>query len=239
LQQSRQQAKRKGERGWFKTGDLPDGKVDLSRQLRGLDIIRAHAKGAAVLDLGCAEGLISLKLAESGARLIHGVELIAERLTVAEQLFSKQYPQLERQFIPWDLSRFDELVLDVTSDSRPGQPALLTRYDIVLCLAIAQKLPNPGRFLRLASTLSSDWIAIRLPYPIIDDPRSFNIPVDVSRMLSNEFDLIQATEGYPVDLKRPHHKGDDAWLGIFRRRPARASGRRMGALSRWFGRRPT
>jgi hypothetical protein len=241
LQQSRQQAKRKGERGWFKIGDVPNGKVDLSRQLRGLDIIRAHAKGAAVLDLGCAEGLISLKLAESGARLIHGIELIGERLTAAEQLFSQQYPHVERRFIPWDLSRFDELVLDVTPDSKPGQPALLTRYEIVLCLAIAQKLPNPGRFLRLASILSSDWIAIRLPYPIIDDPRSFNIPVDVSRMLSNEFDLIQATEGYPFDLRRPHHQGDDAWLGIFRRRSARATGRRMqlGALSRWFGRQPT
>lgn len=207
-------------RGWFKIPDLQNGKVDLGRQTRGLDPVRAACAGATVLDLGCAEGLIAIETAKAGARLIHGVELIGERLQIAEALFMKQFPAVERQFIAWDLTRFDELLLDVTPDSAPAKPSLLTRYDVVLCLAIAQKLSNPARFLRLASALCSNIMAVRLPYPIIDDPRSFNIPVNVTRMLSKEFELIQETEGYPSDLQRRYRPGDEAWLGIFRRLPA-------------------
>jgi hypothetical protein len=203
--------------GWFKIPDLQKGKVDLRRQTAGLDVVREACSGASLLDLGCAEGLVSLEMAKAGARLVHGVEIIADRLQVAETLFQKDCPQVERQFIAWDLTRFDELFLDVTPDTTPAQPSLLTRYDVVLCLAIAQKLSNPGRFLRLAATICSDILAVRLPYPVIDDVRSFNIPVDVTRMLSKEFELIQETEGYPTDVKRKHRPGDDAWLGIFKR----------------------
>jgi hypothetical protein len=203
--------------GWFKIPELHKGKVDLGRQTSGLDIVRNACSGATVLDLGCAEGLVSLEMAKAGARLIHGVEIIDDRLRVAETLFKKECPQVERQFIAWDLTRFDELFLDVTPDTTPPKASLLTRYDIVLCLAIAQKLFNPGRFLRLAATICSDVLAVRLPYPIIDDVRSFNIPVDVTRMLSKEFELIQETEGYPTDVRRKHRPGDDAWLGVFRR----------------------
>jgi hypothetical protein len=206
--------------GWFKIPGLQNGKVDLNRQGSGLDVVWQACAGATVLDLGCAEGLVALEAAGAGARLIHGVELIGDRLQVAEALFAERYPGIERQFITWDLTRFDELFLDVTPDSQPDKPSLLTRYDAVLCLAIAQKLFNPGRFLRLASALCTDIMAVRLPYPVIDDPRSFNIPVDVTRMLSKEFELIQETEGYPSDVSRRYQPGDEAWLGIFRRRPA-------------------
>jgi hypothetical protein len=206
-------------RGWFKIPNLQKGKVDLGRQASGLDVVRKSCAGATVLDLGCAEGLISIEMAKAGARLIHGVELIRDRLLVAESMFQEQYPDLERNFIEWDLTRFNDLFLDITPGTAPEKPSLLTRYDVVLCLAIAQKLSNPGRFLRLAAALCTDIIAIRLPYPVIDDPRSFNIPVDVKRLLSKEFDLIQETEGYPSNLQRPYQAGDDAWLGIFRRIP--------------------
>jgi 2-polyprenyl-3-methyl-5-hydroxy-6-metoxy-1,4-benzoquinol methylase len=208
----------KGGAAWFKIPGVQDGRWGLDRQMAGLDVVRRAASGASVLDLGCAEAMVSLELAESGAKLVHGVELEAGRLRVAEQIFEKECPRVARQFIEWDLSRFDELFLDVTPDSRPGQPLLRTRYDIVLCLAIAQKLPNPGRFLRLAATLCTDIIAVRLPYPVIDDARSLHVPVDVKRMLMDEFDLVQETEGYPRDLNRPYKSGDEAWLGIFRRR---------------------
>jgi hypothetical protein len=205
-------------KGWFNIPGVQQGKRNLDRQIAGLEIIRDACVGKSVLDLGCAEGAISLELAKAGARLVHGVELEAQRLQVAEALFGKQCPGVSRQFIEWDLSRFDELFLDATADSRPPQPVLRTRYDVVLCLAIAQKLPNPGRFLRLAATLCSDLFAVRLPFPVIDDPRSFNLPVDVKRMVADEFDLIQETEGYPHDVTRSYQPGDEAWLAIFRRR---------------------
>lgn len=204
--------------GWFKIPGLQDGKWDLDRQMAGLETIRRASAGATVLDLGCAEGLISLELANAGARLIHGVELESQRVEVAEHLFEQRCPNVTRRFIAWDLARFDELYLGLTADTRPATAYLRTRYDIVLCLAIAQKLPNPARFLRLASTLCSKFLAVRLPYPVIDDARSFNIPVDAKRMLADEFDLIQETEGYPVDVNRAYRPGDTAWLGIFRRK---------------------
>jgi 2-polyprenyl-3-methyl-5-hydroxy-6-metoxy-1,4-benzoquinol methylase len=219
--------------GWFNISGVQEGRFDLERQMAGLDIIRRSCRGAAVLDLGCAEGAVSLELAKGGAKLVHGLELEADRLAVAEQLFAEQCPKVERQFIQCDLSSFDKLFLDSTADSQPQKPYLRSRYDIVLCLAIAQKLPNPGRFLRLASTLSSEWLAVRLPYPVIDDRRSFNVPVDIKRMLKDEFELLQETEGYPRDLQRPYQAGDEAWLGIFRRRNGKITGLREKVLG-WF-----
>jgi len=209
--------------GWFKIPGLQDGKWDIDRQMAGLEVIRRACGGATALDLGCAEGLISLELAKAGARLVHGVELESQRVQVAERLFEQHCPDVARQFIVWDLARFDELYLGLTANSHPAAVFLRTRYDIVLCLAIAQKLPNPARFLRLASTLCSKLLAVRLPYPVIDDARSFNVPVDVKRMLGDEFDLIQETEGYPADVNRSYRSGDTAWLGIFRRKETATS----------------
>jgi 2-polyprenyl-3-methyl-5-hydroxy-6-metoxy-1,4-benzoquinol methylase len=216
---------------WFKIPGVQDGRFGLDRQFAGLDVVRKASLGASVLDLGCAEGAISLELAKAGARVVHGVELERSRLQVAENIFRQECPHVARQFIEWDLSRFDELYIDVTPDSRAGEPSLRSRYDIVLCLAIAQKLPNPGRFLRLASTLCADMLAVRLPFPVIDDERSFNIPVDIKRMTAGEFDLIQETAGYPSDVSRPYRPGDEAWLGIFRRRREKRS-----LASKLFGR---
>jgi hypothetical protein len=203
--------------GWFKIAGVQEGMFPLERQMRGLDVVRAAAPGATVLDLGCAEGLVSLELVKSGAKLVHGVELLGERLVVAEQMFGEQFPALERQFIEYDLNKFENLFIEATPDTPRDGKFLHTRYDIVLCLAIAQKLQTPGRFLRMASALCSNIMAVRLPYPIIDDKRSFNIPVNITKMLSTEFELIQETDGYPFDLNRPYQPGDDAWLAIYRR----------------------
>ncbi len=208
--------------GWFKIPGLQDGKKTLERQMRGLDVVRDACQGAALLDLGCAEGLIALEMAKAGARIVHGVELEGNRLIVANAIFGKHAPRVEYAFTEWDLARFDDLFLCITADGTGDQHYLLTRYDVVLCLAIAQKLPNPARFLRLASALCSDIMAVRLPFPVIDDVRSFNVPVDVKRMLGPEFVLIQETEGFPQDLTRPFQAGDLAWLGIFRRKYAQS-----------------
>jgi 2-polyprenyl-3-methyl-5-hydroxy-6-metoxy-1,4-benzoquinol methylase len=205
-------------KAWFTVPGVQDGKHRVGRQLRGLGRVRRACHGAAVLDLGCAEGAISLEMAKAGARLVHGVEVMGSRVSAAEALFQERCPDVEHLFFEWDLNRFEDLFLNASFDSAPDGRYLLTRYDIVLCLAIAQKLSNPGRFLRLASTLCSRLMAVRLPAPVLDDKRSMHIPVDVARMLGSEFDLIQETEGYPRDLARPYQAGDRAWLGIFRRK---------------------
>jgi hypothetical protein len=92
---------------------------------------------------------------------------------------------------------------------------------------MAGRIGNPTAAAREAGSGTADKPgndkAPRLPYPVIDDPRSFNVPVNIAKMLSEEFELIQETEGYPFDLKRPYQAGDDAWLGIFRRIPRNAT----------------
>lgn len=209
--------KRRRPDGWFKIDGVQEGHVDFDRQFRGLEIVRAEAAGARVLDLGCAEGLISLEMVKAGAVLVHGVELEAKRVETARSLFAA-HPQVKSTFIAHDLNRFPELFLEHNADSQWKDTALLTRYDIVLCLAIAMKLARPAPFLRLASALCDRILAVRLPYPVIDDPRSDNIPVDVKRLLADEFDLVQETELYPDDLTKPYVPGEYGWLGIFRRR---------------------
>jgi SAM-dependent methyltransferase len=202
--------------GWFRIDGVQDGHVEFERQFRGLEIDRAQASGARVLDLGCAEGLISLEMAKAGAALVHGVELEAKRVETARSLFAA-HPEVQSTFIAYDLNGFPELFLTQTADSEWKDTALLTRYDIVLCLAIAMKLARPAPFLRLASALCDRVFAVRLPFPVIDDPRSDNIPVDVKRLLADEFDLVQETELYPEDPKKPYVPGEYGWLGIFQR----------------------
>ena len=203
--------------GWFKIPGVQGGKIELARQIRGLAPILEACRGATVLDLGCAEGMVSLETAKAGARLVHGVELIGSRVRVADALMRERFPKVDSHFFEWNLAHLDGLYLDISADSPHGGHFLLGRYDIVLCLAIAQKLPNPGRFLRLASTLCAGLMAVRLPFPILDDARSSHVRVDVKRMLAPEFELVQETEGFPVDAGRHYREGDRSWLGIFRR----------------------
>jgi SAM-dependent methyltransferase len=203
--------------GWFKIPGRQEGRWGLDRQGRGLDIVRQACGGATILDLGCAEGLVALDLAKYGARLVHGVELETSRLKIAAELFRENAPHVEASFFAADLTHFDDLLLMKTPDTAPGEPSLLTRYDVVLCLAIAQKLSNPGPFLRLAATVCSNILAVRLPYRILDDARSGNVPVDVTRMVSAEFDLVQETAAFPEDVAVPY-QGEYGWLGVFKRR---------------------
>jgi hypothetical protein len=51
-----------------------------------------------VLDLGCAEAVVSLELAKARAMLVHGVELLGDRLRTAEALFQENVPNLGAAF---------------------------------------------------------------------------------------------------------------------------------------------
>jgi 2-polyprenyl-3-methyl-5-hydroxy-6-metoxy-1,4-benzoquinol methylase len=194
----------KSVRPWFTIAGVQDGKVDPQRQLRGLEPLLGLCAGKSVLDLGCAEGVISLNFAQAGAAVVHGIEVGASRVAVAREILAKTSAQ--NRFWCFDLNKFDEMT------------ELDDGYDIVLCLAIAQKLKQPDKFLRRAAALCRGHMAIRLEYPVIDDPRSGAIPVDVRQLMSAEFDLIQETDLYPTDLSRPYQPGDEGWLGLFRRR---------------------
>ena len=77
---------RTGIEGWFSTHGR-DGDRTIDQQLLGLDPLFDEVKGKTVLDIGCAEGLISLHLCTKfKAKSVHGVEIIASHVAVANSL---------------------------------------------------------------------------------------------------------------------------------------------------------
>jgi SAM-dependent methyltransferase len=112
------------------------GKRSAGSRLRGINEMKHHCRDKTVLDLGCAEGLISFALARYGCRLVHGVDKNTRSLKAAREFFetgnregkiSCEYDFHERDFAdPADVF---------------GDPALelLPGYDIVLMLGIYHK----------------------------------------------------------------------------------------------------
>lgn len=134
-------------KGWFK---LPtqDGDRTPEEQLLGLDPALALAKGATVLDLGCAEGVISQKFAAAGALEVLGVELLQDHVNVARKV-CKLHPQVD--FICAELGAY------ITARPAPR------RFDIVLMLSIAHKLSDPGLIVTFAGKSTGKLLAFRGP----------------------------------------------------------------------------
>lgn len=144
--------------GWFTTkGRLGDRTLD--QQLKGLDGLFAGCKGKSVLDVGCAEGLISIELAKRGALAVHGVEIVRGHLEVANKL---------RGALPVTFEAADVNVW------RPKR-----KYDIVIALALLHKLRNPTEGCAALADAAREMVVLRLPplhAPTIIDPRSDNEP---------------------------------------------------------------
>jgi len=99
-------------KGWFSTPGRP-GDRTLDQQLNGR--LFMEARGKTVLDVGCAEGLISIELAKAGAIAVHGVEIVPEHVKVANKL------------------RGDLPITFEVGDANVWQPK--RNYDIVIALA--------------------------------------------------------------------------------------------------------
>ncbi len=174
--------------GWF---DTPGRKGDrtLEMQLLGLDPLFDEVRGATILDIGCAEGLISLELARKGAE-VTGVEIVASHIETAKQL---------RGALP---CRFE--VADANVYEPDGE------YDIVLLLAILHKLKDPSatctRFAKAAKSL----LVMRLPpehAPAVVDKRSGLVKHDMAAVMTYQgFHLERITRG-----------SFSEWCGFWRR----------------------
>lgn len=182
-------------RPWF------GGHRSAAEQMLGLDSVFAYAGEASVLDLGCADGDIALEFMRRGAGPVHACEIMISRIRTAHRrrppLFSNDHPL----YFTCDLEHFAEFY-DVNRD------VLLPRYGIVLALSIAHKLKRPEFFLRQCCNLAAGMLAIRLPSPAIDDPRSSNVKLDVRAYVTNR--------GFALEAAPPTCRGE--WLGIFRRK---------------------
>lgn len=138
-------------KGWFQVpGIRPEGDRTLEEQIMGLRPALDEAKGKTVLDLGCAEGLISLEFAKAEAASVRGIELLGTHLDVA-RLVCAPFPQV----------KFKCIHLSDYIAERDGQP--MKMYDIVLALGIIHKLPDPGIGMAFAARSASDLLLFRAP----------------------------------------------------------------------------
>lgn len=172
------------------------GARTLEEQMIGLDTVRRHAaQGASVLDLGCAEGHIAGALIRAGATVVHGCEILIDRVEAA-----RKHCAPSGLFFTCDLDGFD-LFYTV------NRQTLLDRYGVVLCLSIAHKLSAPDRFLARCARLAGGILAVRLPSYVIDDARSGNRPLHVPEFLGKRgLRMLESNSG---------PRGE--WVGVFRR----------------------
>lgn len=116
--------------------------------MMGLDPALAVAKGASVIDLGCAEGSISRAFAAAGASEVLGVELLQDHINVARTV-CKAHSQVS--FVVSELGEYIR--------QRP-EPK---RFDIVLMLSVAHKLKDPGLIVTFAGKSTRKLLAFRGP----------------------------------------------------------------------------
>jgi 2-polyprenyl-3-methyl-5-hydroxy-6-metoxy-1,4-benzoquinol methylase len=180
--------------GWFKGVGPGHGYRTLDEQLTGLETVLASAGGASVLDLGCAEGLISRQFALRGATRVDGLSIIGGEIAIGRELCAGLPVNLH----VCDLGRWDDWLA-------ANPDALMPRYDIVLALSIFHKVEDIGRVVERALTFAGELVAVRSA-EIIKDKRSKFVPYDLRGRLLRDFRLV--SEG-------PGARGE--WLAVFRK----------------------
>jgi hypothetical protein len=150
-------------KGWFVTDGRP-GDRTLQQQLVGLDVVDVRDK--TLLDIGAAEGLISIEMARRGAAAVHGVEIVAEHVKVGNRL------------------RGDLPVTLEVGDANTWAPK--RNYDIVFMLALLQKVRDPSAVCARFAAAAAETVVLRLPpkyAPTIIDDRSGNKPHDIHAVM--------------------------------------------------------
>lgn len=122
-------------KGWFIIPGVQDGERTFEDQALALEPAFAQAQGKRVLDLGCAEGLLSHEFARRGAARVFGVDCNDAVLSVAQSL--------GRGLLNCSFARVD---LNKLVGFPPAQ-----QYDIVLALAVVHKLHDMA--------LALSWVA--------------------------------------------------------------------------------
>jgi trans-aconitate methyltransferase len=156
----------------------------------GLGDLLDRVRGKTVLDVGCAEGLISMHFVDRGAVAVHGVEIVVEHVEVANKL------------------RGDRACTFEVADANTY--ALARDYDIVVMLAVLHKLRDPSAACKRFIAAAREMVVLRLPpasAPTVIDARSGGVPHHIGTvMIDNGFMLKNAQLG---------HLGE--WVGYYER----------------------
>ena len=177
-------------KGWFSIPGRP-GDRTLDDQLKGLDWLLDNCLHKTVLDIGCAEGLISIELARRGALAVHGVEIVPEHVEVANKL---------RGGLP--------ITFEV-GDANTWRPR--RAYDIVIALALLHKLKNPTAAATAFAEAARSAVVLRLSpehAPTIIDPRSKNEPHHIGVTMERAGLRL-------VSAEKNGHFGE--WVGVWTR----------------------
>jgi SAM-dependent methyltransferase len=155
--------------GWFTTKGRPGDRL-LKQQVVGLDYLFERLgkrdPPLTVLDVGCAEGLITMKCFDAGAIACHGVEIVPGHVDVANDLRGGRACTFE------------------VGDANDWQPK--RQYDVVLLLAILHKLKDPLEACKRFADAARSLVVIRLPPggPVIRDERTNFHPFDVGAVMA-------------------------------------------------------
>ncbi len=125
-----------------------------------------------MLDVGCAEGLISFKCSEEGAESVHGVEIVPDHVEAARRFAAKRSIPKHCTFEVGDANVYT-----------PRQP-----YDIILMLAVLHKLRDPSAACARLVAHARTHVVIRLPpagAPVIVDARSGGTPHDIGAVMKH------------------------------------------------------
>lgn len=135
-------------KGWFSVPGIREN-ADRTKeeQMLGLERGLAEAKGKSVLDLGCAEGVITAEFIKAGAARAVGIELLDTHLAIARQVCAG----MPVEFI------FQHLKDYAVAHQPPEQ------FDIVLALGIIHKMEYPEPVLRWAAESCADLFLFRAP----------------------------------------------------------------------------
>lgn len=132
---------------------------NIFERLEGLEPLLQDCKGASVLDIGCAEGLISYEFAKNGAAVIHGFEIDPRRVDFVKLLF--QEVPIQSEF------RTANLAVDFETFKKQFLDLLLGKYDIILYLGVYHHLvkqtsrENVHRFIEELLERTNKYFAVR------------------------------------------------------------------------------
>jgi SAM-dependent methyltransferase len=198
-------------RPWFIIGDN-GGQVPLERQYAGLNAV--DFTGKSILEIGCAEGLVSIANVRRGARLVHGIEFRERAVEVARSMAGVL-----------DLAdRVKFFVGDIRDSVRVlNQAGMLPRYDVVMAMAVLQKVPDQADTLRRILGKCTTTMVLRLGERGLFRRRLIRTawswgrsdPVDIAR--EEGFSLLWESCGYPKG-EPPFPLEGDGWLAVFERK---------------------
>ncbi len=167
-------------KSWF-TINGAAGDRTLKQQLKGLGDLRDRVTSKTVLDVGCAEGLISMYLFDHGAAAVHGLEVRPDFIDVANDL------------------RGDRACTFEVADANDYAP--VRQYDIVIMLAVLHKLRDPTAACKRFAAAAREMVVLRLPPKgalVVTDDRSKGEKHDIGRaMTSSGFQLKNANYDGP------------------------------------------